>query len=111
MQRKIGVLVLLTSLPLYAGTMGTQASENPWYASVGGGYSWTLLPGIDNPNPSEWDASTQGYDSSLGDRGFFTLEVGKQVHRYIDVSLLYLNHETFNYQMYQSGTSGYSRPS
>lgn len=105
MLRKVALLALTTSFPLYAGTMGDTPVDNPWYASVGAGYSWTQLPGIDNPAPAVWDASSQGYDSALGDRGFFTLEVGKQVHQYVDVSLMYIDHETFNYQMFQSGVS------
>lgn len=98
-------MLLLTSLPIYAGTMGDSVNEHPWYASIGTGYSWTLLPGINNPNPNVWDDSVQGYNSSLGNRGFYTFEIGKEVHKFIDISLLYLNHETFNYQMYQSGIS------
>ncbi len=107
MLRKMCLLALTASLPLHAGTMGTTTAvdENPWYASIGTGFSWTQLPGIDNPDPSIWDASAQGYNSSLGNRGFYTFEVGKQVHQYIDVSVMYMNHETFNYQMFQSGTS------
>jgi len=95
----------MASLPAYAGTIGSAIPENPWFASIGAGYSWTQSPGIKNPNPSEWDASIQGYDSSLGNRGFSTLETGKQVHPFVDVSLMYMDHETFNYQMYQSGIS------
>lgn len=105
MKKTCGFLALLSSLPLYAGTMGDTSSVNPWYGAIGTGYSWTLLPGINNPNPSEWDASAEGYNSSLGNRGFYTFEIGKQVQHYVDVSLMYLNHETFNYQMYQQGIS------
>ena len=85
-------LALLTSLPLYAGTMDDKINETPWYASIGTGYSWTLLPGINNPNTSEWDASVEGYNSSLGNRGFYTFEAGKQIQQYIDVSLLYFQY-------------------
>ena len=105
MKKTSGFLALLSSLPLYAGTIGDNPLVNPWYGAIGGGYSWTLLPGINNPNPGEWDASAEGYNSSLGNRGFYTFEIGKQVQHYVDVSLMYLNHETFNYQMYQQGIS------
>lgn len=105
MKKKLTYLALICSMPLHAGTMGEQQPLNySWFASIGAGYSWTQLPGIVNPNLADWDFSDQGYDSSLGNRGFYTLEVGKQVHRYIDVSLLYLDHETFNYQMFQTNS-------
>lgn len=105
MKKISSVLTLLASLPLYAGTMSDNIVDNAWFGAIGTGYSWSLLPGINNPNPSEWDASVEGYNSSLGNRGFYTFEAGKQIQQYIDVSLLYLNHETFNYQMFQQGFS------
>ncbi len=105
MKFKLALLPLLSVLPVYAGTMGGEVKNNPWYAAIGTGYSWTMLPGINNPNPTEWDDSVQGYNSTLGDRGFYTFEAGKQVHSFIDASLMYINHEPFNYQMYQSGVS------
>ena len=92
-------------MPLYAGTMGESTATYPWFASIGTGYSWTNMPGIQNPDPSEWDYASQGYDSSIGNRGFYTFALGKQVHEYIDLSLSYLAHENFNYQQFQSGTS------
>ena len=105
MKKQLGILAVLVALPLHAGTMGDSEQINPWYASIGTGFSWTQLPGIDNPNPALWDDSIQGYDSHLGNRGFYTFEVGKQVHRLIDVSVLYLDNETFNYQKFQTGVS------
>lgn len=105
MRKTCGFLALVATWPLYAGSMEMPSPENPWYGSIGTGYSWTLLPGINNPNPSEWDASSEGYNSSLGSRGFYTFEIGKQIQHYVDVSLMYLNHETFNYQMFQEGIS------
>ncbi len=105
MRKMCGFLALLSTWSLHAGTMETTMTENPWYGSIGAGYSWTSLPGINNPNSSEWDASIEGYNSSLGNRGFYTFEIGKQVQHYVDVSLMYLNHETFNYQMFQQGIS------
>jgi hypothetical protein len=103
--KKIGFLLLLTSLPLCAGTMGVSAGDYPWFASIGTGYSWTQKPGIVNPNPAEWDASIQGYNSSIGNRGFYTFAAGKHVYQYVDLSLSYLANEVFNYQMLQTGTS------
>lgn len=106
LMKKLGILTLLISLPLHAGTMGEPTSPSyPWFASIGTGYSWTLKPGIKNPDPTFWDFSVQGYDSSLGDRGFYTFALGKQVHEYLDLSLSYLAHEEFNYQKYQTGVS------
>lgn len=105
MNIKFGFLALGFSIPLYAGTMGEQAPLYPWFGSIGTGYSWTRLPGINNPNPAEWDSSTQGYNSSLGNRGFYTFAVGKQVYDYVDVSVSYLDHENFNYQKFQTGVS------
>lgn len=105
---KFGFLILLASLPLHAGVMGSTNSTPsvyPWFASIGTGYSWTQKPGITNPNPAVWDASAQGYNGSLGNRGFYTFAVGKQVYPYFDLSLSYLAHEVFNYQMFQTGTS------
>jgi hypothetical protein len=96
---------ILLSSSLFAGTMG-DAQTNPWFFAIGTGYSWTMMPGIENPNPSVWDASFQGYDNSLGNRGFLTFELGKQVHPLIDVSVMSMMHETFNYQKFQSGSPG-----
>lgn len=103
--KKVGFLILFASLPLHAGTMGSDMSLYPWFASIGTGYSWTEKPGIVNPNPAQWDASAQGYDGHLGNRGFYTFAVGKQVYRHVDLSVSYLANELFNYQMFQSGTS------
>lgn len=104
------IALCVSSLSLHAGTMGEVVSPvYPWFASIGTGYSWTEKPGIVNPNPAFWDFSLQGYDSDLGDRGFYTFAVGKQIHQYIDISLSYLDHEVFNYQKFQTsppGTSG-----
>ena len=49
------MLGLLGALPLHAGTMGEAVSKRPWFASIGTGYSWTNMPGIVNPNTSQWD--------------------------------------------------------
>ena len=103
--KKIGFLLLFTSLPLCAGTMGVNEVVYPWFAVIGAGYSWTEKPGIVNPNPVQWDASIHGYDSSLGNRGLYTFAVGKHVYRHFDLSLSYLANELFNYQMLQTGTS------
>lgn len=103
--KKLGFLILFASLPLHAGMMGSDVTPYPWFASIGTGYSWTEKPGIVNPNAAQWDSSVQGYDSSLGNRGFYTFAVGKQVYRHVDLSLSYLANELFNYQMFQSGTS------
>lgn len=65
MKKKLGIAAIVFSLPLYAGTMGASAEVNPWYASIGTGFSWTELPGIKNPNPAQWDSSVQGYDSPI----------------------------------------------
>lgn len=109
MNRKLGSLAtLLVSLPLYAGTMGEVVPAYPWFASIGTGYSWTEKPGIDNPDPAFWDFSSEGYDSRLGDRGFYTFAIGKQVHDYIDISVSYLDHEVFDYQKFQTAPAGTS---
>lgn len=105
MNKKIGLIAMLASLPLYAGTMGEVSPGLPWFVSIGTGYSWSVKPGIENPNPAIWDFSNEGYDSPLGNRGFYTFSIGKQVHQYIDLSLTYLDHEVFNYQRFQTGGS------
>lgn len=85
--------------------MGSDDTQKyPWFASIGTGYSWTQLPGIVNPNKAEWDPSFNGYDSELGNRGFYTFAIGKHIYQYIDLSLSYLNNETFNYQLHQTGS-------
>ncbi|BCA96239.1 hypothetical protein TUM19329_26000 [Legionella antarctica] len=83
--------------------MGDTRPLYPWFASIGTGYSWTNEPGIINPDPTFWDFSNEGYDSPLGNKGFYTFSIGKQVHEYVDLSLMYLNHEVFNYQKFQTG--------
>jgi opacity protein-like surface antigen len=106
MKKGIGLVSMLASLSLFAGTMGETGSLYPWFGSIGAGYSWTNEPGIINPDPAFWDFSNEGYDSPLGDRGFYTFAIGKQIHEYIDLSLSYLNHEVFNYQKFQTGGGG-----
>lgn len=106
MKKLVSIITLLCTFSLHAGTMASQPhSDLSWFAAIGTGFSWTQLPGINNPNLLDWDTSIQGYNSSLGDREFYTFELGKQIHPYVDLSLLYLNHETFNYQMFQTDTS------
>ncbi|WP_419420759.1 outer membrane protein [Legionella sp. D16C41] len=107
MNKKMFLAPFFLSLPLHAGTMGEPISPTcPWFASIGTGYSWTEKPGIKNPDPTFWDFANEGYDASIGDRGFYTFAVGKSIQEYIDVSVLYLNHEVFDYQKFQTGQSG-----
>lgn len=113
MHKKIIAIALLTnSLSLHAGTIiipeNPAKPENPfrsWFAAIGTGYSWTKTPGIVNPNPAQWDFSQQGYDSPLGNRPFYTFEIGKKVHPYFDISINYIYNQQFNYQKFQTGTS------
>lgn len=105
MNKKMALMISLITLPLYAGTMGEALAPNPWFATIGSGYSWTQEPGFVNPNPAQWDASVQGYDAPLGNRGFYTFSLGKEAYNYFDVSLSYINNDVFNYQMFQTGTS------
>jgi opacity protein-like surface antigen len=95
MRKTCGFLLLVSACSLNAASMGITDLENPWYGSIG--------TGLNNARGSEWDTPVEsGYNNSnLASRGFYTFEIGKQVQHYVDVSLLYLNHETFNYQMYQ----------
>ena len=96
--RKTLVFLALTSTHLlYANPMDFTNMANPWYSSVGAG--------INNANPSVWDTPAEAYNKNKTNRGFYTFEIGKQVQHYVDVSLMYLNHETFNYQMYQQSIS------
>lgn len=93
MRKTLVFLALASTCSLYAASMGLEDLANPWYGSVG--------TGINNANPSEWDTPAEAYNKNKTNRGFYTFEIGKQVQHYVDVSLMYLNHETFNYQMYQ----------
>ena len=94
MRKKCGFLLLVSTCSLYAASMGITDLENPWYGAIG--------TGLNNVHPSERDTPVEGgYSGNLANRGFYTFEIGKQVQHYVDVSLMYLNHETFNYQMYQ----------
>ena len=103
MNKKLGFLALCaSSFSLYAGTVGEVATAYPWFASIGTGYSWTERPGIVNSDPSFWDPSSQGYDANIGNRGFYSFAIGKQIYQYIDVSLSYINNEVFHYQKFQS---------
>lgn len=95
MRKTCGFLLLVSTCTLNAASMAISDLENPWYGSIG--------TGLNTVRASEWDTPTDnGYNTSnLANRGFYTFEIGKQIQHYVDVSLLYLNHETFNYQMYQ----------
>ncbi|MGQ3889984.1 outer membrane protein [Legionella sp. CNM-1927-20] len=104
MSKKIGLVCLFLAFPLHAGTIGEFiSSDYSWFASVGTGFSWTEKPGIYNPDPAQWDPAVEGYDASLGDRGFYTFAIGMKALEFIDVGISYLNHEVFNYQKFQTG--------
>lgn len=106
MYKKIfSIAAFASSFALHAGTMGPVEPAYPWFASIGTGYAWSQNSGISNPDPNFWDASSQGYNAPLGDRGFYSFAIGKQVHSMIDVSLSYINPENFNYQKFQSSVS------
>lgn len=93
MRKTLAFLALASTCSLYAASLGIEDLDNPWYGSIG--------TGINNANPSVWDTPAEAYNKNKTNRGFYTFEIGKQVQHYVDVSLMYLNHETFNYQMYQ----------
>lgn len=93
MRKTCAFLALLSTWAVYAESMGITDIENPWYGSIGAVLTKT--------NPNRLEIPAEHYNNSLANRGFYTFEIGKQVQHYVDVSLMYLNHETFNYQMYQ----------
>ncbi|GGI76532.1 outer membrane protein [Legionella impletisoli] len=101
----ITTLALTAPFSLYAGAMGTEVSDKSWFGAVGTGYTWPLKPSIDTPEALPGDSMSQGYDGSLSDSGFYSFAIGKQIHRYFDISLNYINNETFDYQKYLSSTS------
>ncbi|WP_058441243.1 outer membrane protein [Legionella brunensis] len=111
MSKRLSLIIFsILSFPSYAGTLGEDVLVYPWFGSIGTGYSWTEKPGIVNPNPAQWAFSAEGYDADLGNRGFYSFALGKQVHDYIDVSISYLVHEVFNYQKFQTAPPGISGP-
>ncbi|CAM2952916.1 outer membrane protein [Legionella worsleiensis] len=106
MKKHVFALCCIASLPAAAGTMGEISHPMPWFASIGTGYSWTERSGIVNPEPTFWDNAAQGYDGELSNEGFYTFTIGKQIHRYIDLSVSYYNNEDIDYQIFQTGASG-----
>lgn len=100
--KKLGFIGLLISFSLHAGTMGEPITpSNAWFGAIGTGYSWSQKAGIKRPDPT-WFPAIQGYDADLGNQGFYSFAVGKQINSYVDVSLSYLNNGNFNYQKFQT---------
>lgn len=99
MRKTCGFLLLLSTYSAYSVSMEIPDLENPWYGSIG--------TGLNRNKAQDWDAPFQETfnSTSLANRGFYTFEIGKQVQHYVDVSLMYLNHATFNYQMEPSTLS------
>ncbi|MCC5831874.1 MAG: porin family protein [Chlamydiales bacterium] len=75
-----------------------------WYGVVGAGYAWSMKTGIDNPDPSYWDFSNEGYNADLKESPFFYIGFGRQVCG-LDFDLTYSYYETFHYQKFQTGVS------
>ncbi len=79
--------------------------DNPFYGIVGTGYAWTMDPGIDNPNPADWDPSLQGYDNSFGGSPFLMIGLGREYFDLLHIDLSYTYYQTFHYQKYQTGVA------
>lgn len=79
--------------------------DNPFYGIVGTGYAWTLDPGINNPNPNDWDAAIEGYDTTLGNAPFFMIGLGRQYFEMLHLDLSYTYYQPFHYEKFQTGTS------
>jgi len=66
------VLAIVSSSSL-AGTMGEikscpDLSCMPWFLELGSGISWSSTSNI-YPDPTRWDPSPEGYNSTLGTNG------------------------------------------
>jgi opacity protein-like surface antigen len=78
--------------------------ERSWYGIIGTGYAWSQEAGIHNPNTSQWDDSSNGYDSTLGSSQFFTFGFGKQLSTYFFLDMTYSYFQTFHYMKAQIGS-------
>ncbi|WP_133130564.1 outer membrane protein [Legionella yabuuchiae] len=110
LKKRITILALTAPLSLFAGTVGSEIPSNSWFGEVGTKYSWAVKPGGDS-NPSYWSTANEKNSNTLSDGGFYSFAVGKQIHRYFDISLNYLNNEAYNYlvdQSYSSATASTS---
>ena len=98
MRKIFGLLLFVSTSHVHALLVASNGLENHWYGPINLSIHHTPIQAWDMPLEN-------GLSGTLANRGFYTFEIGKQIRHYVDVSLMYLNHETFNYQMYHERIS------
>lgn len=78
---------------------------NPWYGVVEVGYAWGTHSGVDNPDPSFWDASDQGYDALFSNSPYLTVGYGRSFCDLFLFDVGYSIYQPFHFQKYQVTTS------
>lgn len=106
-KNKINLLLLsLTSTSLFAGTMGAVETFNPsLYFKVGSGGSYSMPAGIDNPNPAYWDASSQGYNGTVGQSALYSAAIGYNFSKLISTDFEFIYRPSFSYKKFQDSNA------
>ena len=79
--------------------------KTSWYGKVTTGYAYSFKAGIDNPDPLEWDASVEGYNSRLGGSPFIEVGFGRSFAYYLRADVAYTFFQGFQYEKFQTGIS------
>lgn len=103
----LGLLTPFILLAEDAKTLPKPDTSN-LHAFAATGYAWSMNAGINNPQPGFWDASNEGYNSSLGNVSFFTLGFGYRCFEKLDVDFNYSFYDTFTYEKKQTSQNGQS---
>jgi opacity protein-like surface antigen len=105
--KTINVISLsLISSAVLAGTMGPIDNFKPsLYFKVGSGGSYSMSAGINNPNPTYWDASPQGYNGDVGQSALYSAAIGYSYSKLISTDFEYIYRPSFNYIKYQTSTA------
>lgn len=74
------------------------------FITVGSGYSWSTHPDI-SVDTSFWDASPQGYNSSLGNSAIFNAEAGYIANPWLSFGLGVSYRGDYSYSQFQTSTA------
>lgn len=99
------VLAIVSGSSL-AGTMGEikscpDSSCMPWFLELGSGISWSSTSNI-YPDPTRWDPSPEGYNSTLGTTPLYTAGIGYNISPLVSVDASYSFRGIYNYRQHQT---------
>lgn len=105
MKIKKALLILssLATTSVFAGTMGPVDTFTPsLYFKVGSGGSYSMPAGINNPDPTYWDATPQGYNGDVGQSALYSAAIGYNFSKLISSDFEFIYRPNFNYAKFQT---------